>query len=94
MPARADGSLVYSGWEALGGASLGAPASATWGPGRLDVFVRGTDSQLWHKWYQGGWSGWEPLGGILTSAPAATAWASGRIDLVVAGVGAAAWHTF
>jgi hypothetical protein len=31
-----------------------------WAPGRLDLFVHGTDNALWHKWYDGGsWSGWE-----------------------------------
>ena len=45
------------------------PAVCSWAPGRLDVFVRGTDNVLWHKWFQGGWSGWESLGGILTSGP-------------------------
>ena len=27
-----------------------APAVASWAPGRLDVFVKGTDGQLWHRW--------------------------------------------
>src|SRR5262249_51837024 len=49
--ARAAGSLTFTGWESLGGVSSGAPATTTWGPGRLDVFVRGTDNRLWHKWY-------------------------------------------
>ena len=38
-------------------------------PGRLDVFVTGTDGQLWHKWYHGGWSGWEPSAAITDGAP-------------------------
>jgi hypothetical protein len=73
---------------------VGAPAVASWASGRLDVFARGTDNQLWHKWYQAGWSGWEPLGGILTASPAVTAWALGRLDVVVPGIGGVAWHAF
>jgi hypothetical protein len=58
----------------------------------LDVFVRGTDSALWHRWYDGGWSGWERLGGTLTSAPAAVSWSNGRIDVFAAGTDSALWH--
>jgi hypothetical protein len=87
--------VIVSGWEALGGTSQGAPATSTWGPGRLDVFVRGSDDQLWHKWYAGGWAGWEPLGappGGLTSDPGAVAWSAGRIDVFAAGAGGQLWH--
>jgi hypothetical protein len=58
----------------------------------MDVFVRGTDSALWHKWYQNGWSGWEYLGGVLTSEPAVCSWASGRLDVFVRGTDSALWH--
>jgi hypothetical protein len=91
----ADSSLVGSGWEALGGVSQGAPATSTWGPGRLDVFVRGSDNQLWHNWYASRWFDWEPLGappGGLSSDPAAVAWSAGRIDVFVAGADDQLWH--
>jgi hypothetical protein len=78
----------------LGGGVTAAPAAASWAPGRIDVFVKGTDNALHHKWYQGGWSGWEFLGGVLTSAPAAASWAPGRIDVAVRGTDNSAWHTF
>jgi hypothetical protein len=58
----------------------------------LDIFVRGTDNALWHKWYQNGWSGWESLGGILTSGPAAVSWGNNRIDVFVRGTDSALWH--
>jgi hypothetical protein len=69
-----------------------SPAAVSWGPGRIDVFVRGTDSALWHRWYQNGWSGWESLGGVLTSGPGAVSWGPGRIDVFVAGTDSALWH--
>jgi hypothetical protein len=93
--ASADGSLLFGGWESLGGASKGAPAATTWGPGRLDVFVRGADNQLWHKSYSGSWSVWQSLGsppGGLGSDPAAVAWSAGRIDVFVTGVDGHLWH--
>jgi hypothetical protein len=58
----------------------------------LDVFVRGGDNALWHKWFQNGWSGWESLGGYLTSSPAAASWSYGRIDVFVRGGDNALWH--
>ena len=43
------------------GHSLGLNHSSdasSWAPGRLDVFVRGTDNAMWHKWWDG--SAWRP----------------------------------
>jgi hypothetical protein len=91
VPANAT-TAAWSGWESLGGIAIAGPATATWGPGRLDVFVPGTDGALWHKWFDGGWSGWESLGGLTTHAPAAAAWAPGRLDVFVVGLDGALWH--
>ncbi len=77
---------------ALGGGLTSAPESTSWGPGRLDVFARGPDSALWHKWYSGGWSGWEWLGGVLASGPGVVAWGPGRVDVFVRGTDNALWH--
>jgi glucose/arabinose dehydrogenase len=79
-------------WDGLGGATNDSPAVASWSAGRLDVFVRGTDNQLWHKWYANGWSGWEPLGGALTSGPAAASWSAGRLDVFARGPDNQLWH--
>ncbi|MFD9903568.1 hypothetical protein [Streptomyces sp. NPDC059063] len=84
--------MTWLGWESLGGALTSGPAVSSWAGGRLDTFVRGTDSALWHKWYDHGWSGWESLGGVLTSEPAAVSWGNGRIDVFVRGTDSALWH--
>jgi hypothetical protein len=84
--------MTWLGWESLGGTLTSAPAVSSWSTGRLDVFVRGTDSRLWHKWFQNGWSGWESLGGVLTSEPAAVSWGNGRIDVFVRGTDSRLWH--
>jgi hypothetical protein len=68
---------TMGGWISLGGqlAKNTGPSVCSWGPGRLDVFVQGTDGALWHKWSTNSgatWSKWESLGGKLTSAPGAT----------------------
>jgi hypothetical protein len=79
-------------WDSLGGVVTSGPDVCSWAPGRLDVFVRGTDNALYHRWYDGNWSGWESLGGVITSDPAAVSWASGRIDVFARGTDNALWH--
>lgn len=88
----ADGA-EWSNWGSLGGVATSAPAVASWTDRRLDVFVRGTDNALYHKWFDGStWRGWEGLGGTLTSAPAAVSWGSNRIDVFVRGTDNALYH--
>jgi peptidoglycan hydrolase-like protein with peptidoglycan-binding domain len=79
-------------WESLGGVLTSGVGTASWGANRLDLFVRGTDNALWHKWWAPGWSGWESLGGVLTSGASATSWGPNRIDVVVRGTDNACWH--
>lgn len=70
-----------------------APDVASWAPGRLDVFSRGADGSLTHKWWDGRtWSAWESLGGFLTSAPTAVSWGPNRIDVFAKGGDNALWH--
>jgi hypothetical protein len=43
-----------------------------WGANRLDVFVTGTDSALYHKWWNGSaWgpslTGYENMGGVISA---------------------------
>jgi len=58
---------------------------SSWGPGRLDVFVRGIDRAVWHRGYEGGWSDWESLGGTVLAGPAAVSPAPGRIHVFARG---------
>lgn len=87
----------YIAVEFLAAPIVGDPTAgagvASWGSGRLDVFIRGTDSALWHRFYDAGtWSAWESLGGILSADPAAVSWSNGRLDVFVRGGDAALWH--
>jgi hypothetical protein len=79
-------------WQSLGGVGTSKPASASWGNGRLDVVVRGTDQQLWHTWWDGSWHGWEPLGGVLSSGPGIASWGTNRLDVVAEGTDHQLWH--
>ena len=72
------------------------PAAVSWGPNRIDVFVRGTDNTLWHQWFDNGiWENGEPLDapldGVITSAPAAASEAEGQLSLFVRGSDNALW---
>ena len=29
------------------------PTAVSWGSGRIDVFARGPDNALWHRWFEG-----------------------------------------
>jgi hypothetical protein len=60
----------------------------------VDVFWKGTDAALWHKWHSGGvWYGPESLGsGPLGSAPVAAGQPNGIIDVFWKGTNAALWH--
>ena len=86
-------STGWSQWEDLGGVLTSDPAVASWQANRLDVFGRGQNNALWHKWWNGtSWSGWEDLGGVLTSAPAAVSWGPNRIDVFGRGQNNSLWH--
>ncbi len=74
---------------------LASPSFAlvSWGTNRIDAFMRGQDSGLWHIGWNGStWSGWESRGGVLTSPPAVVSWGPNRIDVFVRGTDNGLWH--
>ena len=63
---------VGDGVGVHGGICTSPPRVVAWGQNRLDVFVTGTDSQVFHKWWNGSaWgpsvTGWEAQGGVVTA---------------------------
>ncbi len=75
-----------------GDATAGAGV-ASWGSGRLDVFIRGSDNALWHRFYDAGaWSAWESLGGKISGTPAAVTWGVNRLDVFARGADNHLWH--
>lgn len=76
----------WSEWQKLGGKFSYAVTAASWGENRLDIFVRGENTHLMHRWWAGSqWSGWEDLGGELAAAPACVSWGSNRLDCFILG---------
>lgn len=80
-------------WEDLGGTLDSGTDVTSWGPNRLDVFARGADQSLIHRYYNGtGWSAWESLGGILAGRPGAVSSTAGQIDVFVRGTDNQLWR--
>jgi hypothetical protein len=86
-------------YEILRGAILGTPITVSRGGDLLDIFVVGTDHQLYHKAWDGQrWlpsaTDYEPLGGLVRdgSTPAVAAWGASRLDIVVVGADRQLYH--
>lgn len=85
-----DGSS-WQGWTAAGGVQLdnsfGEAPHCVMLPGvRFHCFVKGTDRQLHHRWFDAtGFSWWEGLGGQIASEPSCVASPQNRIDCFATG---------
>lgn len=94
---RSFGALGWSpGWSPLGGWINASPGAVSMDDSSTDVFVRGGDNALWHRWQRGGtWYGYESLGGSLTSGPAAASFNPGRLEVygrnLAGGLSARTW---
>jgi peptidoglycan/xylan/chitin deacetylase (PgdA/CDA1 family) len=98
-----DGSAWHA-WDSLGGSVPQPvipgggtrdvdPAAVLRGFGHVDVFVRWSDNQLYHRsWDNERWSSWEALGGGLRSGPGAASWGTNRVDIFVRGTDDQLWH--
>lgn len=83
----------WGSWGSLGGPNntniIGHPEATSWSSSRMDVFVRGRDSKLYRKFWNGStWSpsttGWTLVSAsapIMHSSPTAVSWGSGRLDV-------------
>jgi hypothetical protein len=84
----------WGAWTSLGGKATSNPSVARNGDGRLEIFVRGTDGALWHRWEKtvnGAWSAWTSLGGGV-HRPFASTDADGRIEVFARGDGPGALY--
>lgn len=77
----------WAGWSGLTGTGIAyAPAICSWGNGRLDAFMTGTNGHIYWWNYNGGtWAGGGDLGGATSFGPAACSWGNGRIDAFYTG---------
>jgi hypothetical protein len=77
-----------------GGATITAPHALWSAPERLDVFVLGTNLEIWHRWREAGqWNeGWQTLGSLWLSPPRAVSRHPGTIDVVAINSGSNLQH--
>jgi hypothetical protein len=96
----APAAVALTGTGVAAAPSGGGPEVSSWGRGRLDVFMKGADGALWHKYYDAsvGWQGWSSLGAptgvTLASDPVAISWGYARIDIFARGSDNALWHKY
>ena len=86
---------AWSDWASEGGALTSDIVVERNADGRLELFVRGTDNAVWHKWQiapNSSWSGWASEGGVITSSITVGRNADGRLELFVRGTDGAVWH--
>jgi len=88
---------AWSGWASEGGVITSDIVAGRNADGRLEVFVRGTDNALWHKYQvtpNGAWSDWTWEGGVLTSNVAVGQDADGRLEVFACGTDNALWRKY
>jgi uncharacterized protein YkwD len=75
-----------AGWQSLGGGLIGGPDAGAGSPTSEDVFVRGTDNQMWSiHWNGTSFGNFVPHGGVLTADPGAVAQSATKTDAFVRG---------
>ena len=84
----------------------GPPAACSWGPGRIDVFARGSGGEVLHKSWDGhDWSPFVSLGMPVsmdpepeplasTGAIAACSWGPNRLDVFTRAVDGNLYHAW
>jgi peptidoglycan/xylan/chitin deacetylase (PgdA/CDA1 family) len=77
---------TWGPWESLGGVLAAAPAVIGDPTGRIDVFVRGINNQIYTRARPpgGSWSSWASIGSGAASGPAAVRVGAGGIEVYVA----------
>ncbi|MBI4584556.1 MAG: hypothetical protein HY717_11110, partial [Planctomycetes bacterium] len=86
-------------WERFAISAKHGPAAASWGPGRLALFVVGSDDAVYHKWFQGSWypsppdkADWERFPAKAQVGPAVASWGWNRLDLFLRGQTTDVYH--
>jgi len=87
----------WSDWDSLGGVFKGGPSVVRSSDGRLQVFGRGSDNQIWHR-YQAEpnaeklWTQWLPLGSKFASDPVAVLSSEGFVHIFAKGADGSLAH--
>jgi len=81
---------------------LGNPTVCSWAEGRTDIFIRGTDGGVYHKFQDGSGATWSPsqtgyesnISGVIYGNIAAVSMFPNHTDLYVLGLDNACWHNW
>jgi GH25 family lysozyme M1 (1,4-beta-N-acetylmuramidase) len=92
--------VTWSSWSSMGGNCTSHPSSASFQANELDLYVRGTNNQIYARnWNGSTWTGWTghgnlPSGVTVAGAPAASAngGVPGREDLYAIGSDGNCYH--
>ncbi|WP_083808984.1 GH25 family lysozyme [Pedosphaera parvula] len=92
--------VAWSGWASLGGTCTSHPSAASFQPNEIDLYVRGSNNQIFSRnWNGSSWTAWVqhgvlPNGLTVAGAPAASAnnGVSGREDLYCIGSDGNCYH--
>ncbi len=74
------------------------PSAVSWGSLRMDLFIRGGDNGIWHRYtsddinWPGNWENLGSAGGGFTGEPATATWMPGRLDVFAIGYDGNLWH--
>lgn len=68
------------------------PAGTSWGAGRMDLLVRGSDNALWHLAFNNAWAPWQSLAGDIRGKPSVVSWEPGTLGVFVRGADDKLWH--
>lgn len=79
-----DGTNWGNSWVNLGGVITAAPAAISLGAGHLDVYVRGDNGAVYHRWFGGG--NWAPFSSVAnlttdTRGLEVVSWNSQHLDV-------------
>lgn len=80
----------------MGVTIVGAPTSVGSPAGRIDIFARGSDNNLYQKYFTGvGWSNWVKVGsGVYSSPTVPQPYSDDRIDVFFTGSAGDLVHTY
>ncbi len=84
-------------FDSIARASSASSPVVSWGANRIDAFVIGTNSALYHKWWNGSaWgpsvTGYEFMGGTILGSPEVVSWGPNRLDVFVLGTNSSLYH--
>jgi hypothetical protein len=95
QPSRGAPNQIGPSWEDQGASYSLDPAVLSRASNHVEFFARGTDGQMWHKYWDGAsWNGPGVLGGACSTGPGVAARSSSQMDVFVVATDSQIWTTW